>query len=180
MTRTEGWYPDYQAPGGGWSRYWDGQVWTDKIRADRQVTADDVARVRGEAKSPDPTSGVLITTSHGFAGFRITAHLGEVFGLTVRARNAFSDVAARFRNAVGGEAAGYTTMLTDARNEALQRLRTAAARREANAVIAMRMGASSIGDAMTELVAYGTAVVIEPLRGLPSEEHGPDPAADDL
>jgi uncharacterized protein YbjQ (UPF0145 family) len=168
MARPEGWYPDYGAPGGGWVRFWDGERWTDKVRADRQVTAEDVVRLtgipaEGQAPEPDPADGVLITTGLDFPGQQVVAHVGEVFGLTVRARNAFSDAAAAVRNLVGGEAAGYTKMLSDARHEALGRLRRDAARRNANAVIAMRMEANAITDGMTELIAYGTAVVIEPV-----------------
>jgi uncharacterized protein YbjQ (UPF0145 family) len=172
VRRTEGWYPDYQQPNGGWARYWDGVQWTDKIRADRQVTAEDVGRLRGElapvrgggrdATPTDSGSAVLITTGLEITGYRISEHIGEVFGLTVRARNAFSDAAASLRNFVGGEVAGYTKMLTDARIEAISRLRAEATRRKANGVIAMKMDANAIGDNMTELIAYGTAVVIEP------------------
>jgi uncharacterized protein YbjQ (UPF0145 family) len=87
---------------------------------------------------------------------------GEVYGLIVRARNVFSNLGAGLRTIVGGEARGYTKLLTDSRDQATERLKEAAAARGANAVLAMRFDCNEIGDIMSEVAAYGTAVTIRP------------------
>jgi uncharacterized protein YbjQ (UPF0145 family) len=81
----------------------------------------------------------------------------------VRARNYFSNIGASFRTLVGGEVAGYTTLLTDSRNQARERLWQAARARGANAVVAMRFDCNEIGGIMSEIAAYGTAVTVEPI-----------------
>ncbi|GAC1437115.1 MAG: hypothetical protein NVSMB51_10080 [Solirubrobacteraceae bacterium] len=86
---------------------------------------------------------------------------GEVFGLIVRARNAFSNIGASFRTIVGGEARGYTKLLADSREQAVERLRSAALERGGNAVLAMRFDCNEIGDVMSEVAAYGTAVTVQ-------------------
>ena len=85
---------------------------------------------------------------------------GEVCGLIVRARNVFSNVGASMRTVFGGEARGYTTLLLDSRNEAIERLREAAREKGANAVVAMRFDCNEIAGVMSEVAAYGTAVTI--------------------
>jgi uncharacterized protein YbjQ (UPF0145 family) len=105
---------------------------------------------------------ILITTMNDIPGYRITDVYGEVFGLVTRARNVFSNVGASLRTIAGGEAKGYTKLLTDSRNDAVDRLKDSARERGANAVIAMRFDASEIANLITEVVAYGTAVRIEP------------------
>jgi uncharacterized protein YbjQ (UPF0145 family) len=105
---------------------------------------------------------ILISTMNDVPGYRVTAVHGECFGLIARARNVFSNVGAGFRTVVGGEAKGYTKLLTDSREQALDRLKAAARERGANAVLAMRFDANELGDVISEVVAYGTAVTIEP------------------
>jgi uncharacterized protein YbjQ (UPF0145 family) len=105
-------------------------------------------------------SDILISTMNDVPGYEITAVHGEVFGLIVRARNAFSNIGAGFRTLVGGEAKGYTKLLTDSRLHAQERLEEAARGKGANAVIAMRFDCNEIGDIMSEVAAYGTAVTI--------------------
>jgi uncharacterized protein YbjQ (UPF0145 family) len=83
-----------------------------------------------------------------------------VFGVIVRARNAFSNIGAGFRTLVGGEAKGYTKLLTDSRLHAQERLEQATREKGGNAVIAMRFDCNEIGDIMSEVAAYGTAVTI--------------------
>lgn len=107
---------------------------------------------------------ILITTMNDIPGYRVTEVYGEVFGLVTRARNAFSNIGASLRTVVGGEAKGYTKLLTDSRNDAIERLKAAARERGANAVIAMRFDANEIANLISEIVAYGTAVRIEPAR----------------
>jgi uncharacterized protein YbjQ (UPF0145 family) len=104
---------------------------------------------------------ILITTMNDIPGYRVTEVYGEVFGLVTRARNAFSNIGASLRTVVGGEAKGYTKLLTDSRNDAIERLKEAARERGANAVIAMRFDANEIANLIAEIVAYGTAVKIE-------------------
>jgi uncharacterized protein YbjQ (UPF0145 family) len=105
---------------------------------------------------------IILTTMNDLPGYEIQEVYGEVFGLIVRARNAFSNVGAGFRTVFGGEAKGYTKLLSDSRLQATERLRAAAAERGANAVIAMRFDCNEIGDIMSEVAAYGTAVRVAP------------------
>jgi uncharacterized protein YbjQ (UPF0145 family) len=104
---------------------------------------------------------IIISTMNDIPGFRVTAVHGEVFGLIARARNVFSNVGAGLRTVVGGEAKGYTKLLTESREQALERLREATRARGGNAVLAMRFDANELGDVISEVVAYGTAVTIE-------------------
>lgn len=108
-----------------------------------------------------PPSPVLVVTSNEIPGIRIVRVHGEVFGLTVRVRNAFSQAGAGLRGLVGGEVGGFTKLLSASRNEALDRLRDAAREVGANAVIAMRFDCNELGDNMNEIAAYGTAVTID-------------------
>jgi uncharacterized protein YbjQ (UPF0145 family) len=109
----------------------------------------------------DPQGGVLVSTMNDVPGYRVTQVFGDVFGLTVRARNigsSFGSVAKSFK---GGELKGQTKMLADSRAEALGRMTEEARMRGANAVIAMRFETSA-GELGTEICAYGTACVIQP------------------
>jgi uncharacterized protein YbjQ (UPF0145 family) len=94
-------------------------------------------------------------------GYRITQVHGDVFGLIVRARNYFTNLGAQFRTLAGGEVAGYTKLLIDSRNEARERMWREARSRGANAIVAMRFDCNEIGDIMSEVAAYGTAVTVE-------------------
>jgi uncharacterized protein YbjQ (UPF0145 family) len=116
---------------------------------------------------------LLVVTTNDIPGYRITKVHGDVFGLTVRARNYFANFGAQLRTVVGGEVSGYTRLLTDSRNEARQRLMDEAAKTGANAVVAMRFDCNEIGEIMTEIAAYGTAVTIEQdptTAGSPSDD----------
>lgn len=88
---------------------------------------------------------------------------GDVFGLVVRARNIFSNIGAQLTTVVGGEVSSYTKLLTDSRNKARERMWREARSRGANAVVAMRFDCNEIGDIMSEIAAYGTAVTVEPV-----------------
>lgn len=153
-----GWYGDPQDPAR--LRFWDGAQWTDQTQP--MITGQAPAEIGAQ---PARYSGppVLIVTTNDVPGHRITAVLGEVCGLTVRARNAFSNMGANFRTMFGGEAKGYTQLLQDSRQEAVDRLKAEAAMLGANAVVAMRYDSGEIADLMNEVAAYGTAVKIEPL-----------------
>ena len=105
---------------------------------------------------------MLISTMNDVPGYRVTQVFGEVFGLTVRSRNAFSQLGAGFKSILGGELKGMTKNLQDSRLEVVQRMVEEATARGANAVLAMRFDTSEMGGNWTEICAYGTAVVVEP------------------
>ena len=93
-------------------------------------------------------------------GYDIQEVHGEVFGLTVRSRNAFSQMGAGLKSMFGGELKGMTKALMDSRNEVMQRMIQEAINRGANAIVGMRFDTSEMGDVWTEICAYGTAVTI--------------------
>jgi uncharacterized protein YbjQ (UPF0145 family) len=105
---------------------------------------------------------MLVSTMNDVPGYRVTQVFGEVFGLTVRSRNAFSQMGAGFKSILGGELKGMTKNLQDSRLEVIQRMIEEATARGANAVLAMRFDTSEMGGNWTEICAYGTAVVVEP------------------
>jgi uncharacterized protein YbjQ (UPF0145 family) len=103
---------------------------------------------------------VLISTANDIPGYEITDVYGEVFGLTVRSRNAFSQFGAGLKSMMGGELKGMTKALVDSRNDVIQRMTDEAEAKGANAIVAMRFDTSEMGDTWTEICAYGTAVRI--------------------
>ncbi len=107
---------------------------------------------------------VIVVTTENIPGYEVVQVLGEVFGLIVRARNVFSNIGASLRTLFGGEVGGYTSLLTDSRNQAIDRLRTAALERGGNAVLAMRFDCNEIADLMSEIAAYGTAAIVRPRK----------------
>lgn len=102
----------------------------------------------------------LVSTMNDAPGFSITTVLGEVTGLTVRARNVGVQIGAAFKAFGGGELRGLTKQLQESRDEAVNRMVEAARARGGNAVIAMRFDANEVSAGYQEIVAYGTAVVI--------------------
>ncbi|SOD75144.1 uncharacterized protein YbjQ (UPF0145 family) [Jatrophihabitans sp. GAS493] len=106
---------------------------------------------------------MLVVTTNEISGWEIQRVCGEVFGLTVRSRNAFSQMGAGFKSMFGGELQGMTKNLTDSRNEVMARMLEHARARGGNAVIGMRFDTSEMGDTWTEICAYGTAVVAIPV-----------------
>jgi uncharacterized protein YbjQ (UPF0145 family) len=107
---------------------------------------------------------ILIVTMNDVPGYEIVEVYGEVFGLLARSRNLVSTMGAGLKSIVGGEIGGYTKLLTDSRIEATERMKEAAAKKGANAIIAMRFDTSEIGNNMNEVAAYGTAVKIQKLK----------------
>ena len=103
---------------------------------------------------------MLITTMNDVPGHEITDVYGEVFGLTVRSRNAFSQMGAGLKSMFGGELKGMTKALADSRTEVIQRMTEEAESKGANAIVAMRFDTSEMGSNWTEICAYGTAVKI--------------------
>src|SRR6202522_1957388 len=101
---------------------------------------------------------MIISTMNDLPGYEIQEVLGEVFGLTVRARNLGSQIGASFKSLVGGELKGMTKMLAQGREHAQERLVEEAESKGANAIIAFRFDTSELGTTWTEICAYGTAV----------------------
>jgi uncharacterized protein YbjQ (UPF0145 family) len=112
---------------------------------------------------------MMCVTTNDIPGWEIQRVCGEVFGLTVRSRNVFSQFGAGLKSLVGGELQGMTKNLIDSRNEVMGRMLEAARARGGNAVIAMRFDTSEMGDVWTELCAYGTAVVAIPVSDAAKE-----------
>jgi uncharacterized protein YbjQ (UPF0145 family) len=139
-------------------------------RAEYDRLASDPAALERGKSTPD-AQPVLIVTMNEIPGYRITAVHGDVFGLVVRIRNMFSNMGAQLTSVVGGEVTGYTRLLTDSRNQARERMWREARSRGANAIVAMRFDCNEIGDIMSEIAAYGTAVTVEPLAA-PEDEPG--------
>jgi uncharacterized protein YbjQ (UPF0145 family) len=106
---------------------------------------------------------MLVVTSDLIPGWQIQRVCGEVFGLTVRSRNAFSQLGAGLKSVFGGELQAMTKNLSDSRNEVMGRMLEHARSKGGNAVVAMRFDTSEMGNTWTELCAYGTAVVAVPL-----------------
>jgi uncharacterized protein YbjQ (UPF0145 family) len=101
---------------------------------------------------------MLISTMNDIPGHEVEEVYGEVFGLTVRSRNAFSQFGAGLKSMVGGELKGMTKALHDSREQVIERMVEEAEGKGANAIIAMRFDTSEMGQNWTEICAYGTAV----------------------
>jgi len=104
---------------------------------------------------------MIVVSTPNLDGKPIKEHLGIVVGGTVRARNVGSDILAGLKNLVGGELQSYSKLLAAAREEALERMKQDAVKLGANAVINFRFQTSTISQGASEVIAYGTAVVIE-------------------
>jgi uncharacterized protein YbjQ (UPF0145 family) len=105
---------------------------------------------------------MIVVTTEGIAHYRIIETKGQVFGVVVRSRGLGGNIMAGFRSLVGGEITEYTQLLEEARRHAIDRLVQNASVMGANAIVRMQFDSSEIGQTMSEIVAYGTAVVIEP------------------
>jgi len=103
----------------------------------------------------------LITTSNELEGYKIVKHLGMVRGVTVRSRSVLGNIAGGFQSLFGGQLSIYVELCENAREEAYQLLIQHAQVTGANAIIAMRYDANEIMQGVTEVLAYGTAVVVE-------------------
>ncbi len=104
---------------------------------------------------------IIVTTTDYIPGYRIVKILGIVCGNTVRTRHAGRDFVAALRNIVGGEIKEYTELLAQAREEALKRMIEKAKKLGANAIINVRFSTSNITSGASEILAYGTAVIVE-------------------
>jgi uncharacterized protein YbjQ (UPF0145 family) len=104
---------------------------------------------------------MIVTTTENITGKRIVKVLGLVRGNTIRARHIGRDIVAGLRNIIGGEIKEYTKMLAESREQSIDRMVEDAKELGANAIICMRFSTSMIMGAAAEILAYGTAVVIE-------------------
>ncbi|MFT5881937.1 MAG: hypothetical protein ACI9FG_000431 [Crocinitomicaceae bacterium] len=102
-----------------------------------------------------------ISTTESVAGHTITRSLGVVTGNTVRSKHIGRDIMASIKTIIGGEVRGYTEMLSEARQEATQRMVKNAAALGADAVVNVRFTTSAIAQGMSEMLAYGTAVNLD-------------------
>jgi len=105
----------------------------------------------------------LVTTTFTIEGYRIVRQLGVVRGLTVRSRSVIGNIGAAVQIFFGGNITLYTRLADETRTEAYDQLIAHAEAMGANAVLAMRYDANEIAAAVTEVLAYGTAVVVEPV-----------------
>ncbi|MCL1887720.1 MAG: YbjQ family protein [Kiritimatiellaeota bacterium] len=106
---------------------------------------------------------MLVVNTENIPGHAIVEIKGMVQGNTVRAKHVGRDIAAGFKNLVGGEIKGYTELLTESRREAVSRMMTQAQELGANAVVNVRFATSAISAGASEMLAYGTAVVANPV-----------------
>lgn len=104
---------------------------------------------------------MIVVTSENIPGYKISEVKGTCFGLIVRSRGIGADIMASLKGIVGGEIKQYTQMLEDSRKEALDRMVKNAQEMGANAIIMARFDSGEVGGNMSEIVAFGTAVVIE-------------------
>ncbi|MFY4775016.1 YbjQ family protein [Metabacillus sp. RGM 3146] len=102
---------------------------------------------------------MIVVTTEKIPGYIVEEVKGPVFGLIVRSRGIGADIMASFKGLVGGEIKQYTAMLEDTRKEALERMIQNANQMGANAIIMSRFDSGEVGSNMSEIVAYGTAVV---------------------
>lgn len=103
---------------------------------------------------------MLVVTTEHIHGYEIEKVIGQAFGVVVRSRGLGGNLTAALRSLAGGEIKEYTEMLEDARKAAIDRLVQNAHTMGANAVVMMRFDSSEIGQTMSEVVAYGTAVIV--------------------
>jgi uncharacterized protein YbjQ (UPF0145 family) len=105
---------------------------------------------------------MIVTTTENIAGRKVKTTLGQCFGVVVRSRGLGGNIVASLRTIVGGEIHEYTQLLEQARRQAVDRLVVNATAMGADAIVMMRFDSSEIGQYMSEIVAYGTAVKLEP------------------
>jgi uncharacterized protein YbjQ (UPF0145 family) len=118
--------------------------------------------MQASAKNPTSKGTMIVTTTENIPGTRVVKTIGQVFGLTVRSRSLGGNIAAGLKSLVGGEIGSYVKLNEDARRQALDRMVQNAAAMGANAVTMMRFDSTEMGRSMSEIVAYGTARIVEP------------------
>ena len=108
-----------------------------------------------------PQQKMIVTTTENIPEARVVKTIGQVFGLTVRSRSIGGNIAAILKSLVGGEIRSYVKLNEDSRRQALDRMVQNAAAMGANAVTMMRFDSTEMGQSKSEIVAYGTARVVE-------------------
>ena len=108
---------------------------------------------------------MIVVNTDAVPGYEIVEIKGMVQGNTVRAKHLGRDIAAGFKNMVGGELKGYTELLTESRREATTRMMQQAEQLGANAILNVRFSTSAITSGASEMLAYGTAAVVRPIGG---------------
>jgi uncharacterized protein YbjQ (UPF0145 family) len=108
---------------------------------------------------------MIVVTTENVAQHRVVESKGQCFGVVVRSRGLGGNLMAGLRSIVGGEIHEYTALLEETRRQAIDRMVLNATAMGANAVLMMRFDSSEIGQTMSEIVAYGTAAVVERLAG---------------
>ena len=104
---------------------------------------------------------MIVTTTNDVAGYRVTQHLGVVRGLTVRSRSIIGNIGAGIQSLFGGNITIYTDLCEQARSETYRLMCEHAQQRGANAIISMRYDATELMAGLTEVLCYGTAVIVE-------------------
>lgn len=115
-----------------------------------------------EASVYAPPVDIILVTTPYISGYKVTKVLGATFGLVVRSRGLGQNIGAFFRSWAGGEIKIYTKLLEQVRHQAIERLGEHAKSLGANAVLSVGFDTSEIGTATTEVLAYGTAVIVKP------------------
>ena len=125
-----------------------------------------------QARTPYPisdpkltVSGQMVTTAFELPGYRVRQSLGVVRGIVVRSRNIFVNIGAAFQTMVGGNITAWTNLCETTRRDAFDIMIQHATELGANAIIGARYDATEVSSGATEVLAYGTAVVVEPLEG---------------
>ena len=123
-------------------------------------------RVPYEISSPHfSVSPQMVTTAFELPGYRVRQNLGVVRGIVVRSRNLFVNIGAVFNSMVGGNITAWTRLCEQTRAEAFEIMIQHATELGANAIVGARYDATELGSGITEVLAYGTAVIVEPASG---------------
>ena len=105
---------------------------------------------------------MIVTTTENVPGHAVVRTLGQVFGVVVRSRGLGANITAGLRSLIGGEIPEYTRLVEDTRRHAIDRMVANAVVMGANAIVMMRFDSGELAQSMNEVVAYGTAVVLDP------------------
>ena len=123
--------------------------------------------MQASAENITSSRPMVVTTTENIPGTRVVKTIGQVFGLTVRSRSLGGNIAAGLKSLAGGEIGSYVKLNEDARRQALDRMVQNAAAMGANAVTMMRFDSTEMGRSMSEIVAYGTARIVETVTDAP-------------
>ena len=129
---------------------------------DEQIKANTPYRISERRFS---VSHQMVTTAFDLPGFRITQNLGVVRGIVVRSRNIFANIGASLQTIVGGNITVWTNLCEQTRADAFEIMIQHASELGANGIIGARYDANEITSGATEVLAYGTAVIVEPIEG---------------